>query len=353
MNGNIKIACLPVAGIGNPYQHLMIKGLNESELINAFNGVDDRFLGPIRTWYKYKPKFIHFDWIHSYYIRRTSWMTYFLLPLFILQVVFLNKMTSSKIVWTLHNLMPHNSTNLFVNKFVRRFFANQCLWIRVFSENTIDEASKLLKVSKHKIKVIPEGDYRLFYPNTISRAAARSFFKLRKEEKVFLYLGFIRPYKGIENLIYSFLKLKEENIKLIIVGQNRDKKYVDSLKKNIKANATNKIIFKDNFIPNDDLQIYYNACDIVVLPFEKVENSGSVILAMGFKKPIIAPDLGVLNKRLQNQKKILYTDNLYGKLNEIIRFSNKELSEIGNLNFNFLDSFSWKDFSNEFIKHEE
>ena len=87
MNGNIKIACLPVAGIGNPYQHLMIKGLNESELINAFNGVDDRFLGPIRTWYKYKPKFIHFDWIHRYYIRRTSWMSYFLLPLFILQVV--------------------------------------------------------------------------------------------------------------------------------------------------------------------------------------------------------------------------------------------------------------------------
>lgn len=347
----INVACLPVAGIDNPYQHLMIKGLNESELINAFNGIDDRFFGLIKTWFKYSPKYIHFDWIHSYYIRRSSWMTYFLLPCFILQIIFIKKMTSTKIVWTLHNIMPHNSTNLFINKFVRRFFANQCAWIRIFSETTLNEVANFLMVSKDKIKVIPEGDYSSFYPNTITRSDARKVFNFRQNDKVFLYLGFIRPYKGLERLISNFSRIEGENLKLIIAGQNRDVEYVDMLKKSISLGDSNRIIFKDKFIPVNELQIYYNACDVVVLPFDKIDNSGSVILAMGFKKPIIAPYMGVLIKRLQHQKKFLYKDNLHEKLNKILALSDDELFEIGLKNFNFLQKFGWKDFSKQFLKN--
>jgi len=347
----IDVACLPVAGIENPYQYLMIKGLNASKKINAFNGVNDRFFGILKTWFRHRPDYIHFDWINSYYIRRSSWMTYILLPVFIIQVLYLRLFTKTKIVWTLHNLMPHNSTNLFVNKYLRRFFSKQCNWIRVFSESTVYDVSNLLRVSKHKIIVIPEGDYCSYYPNTVSRSEARRIFNFNQQDKVFLYLGFIKPYKGIERLISNFTKLKGENLKLIIAGQNKNKGYVNSLKEKISLSDSNRIIFKDNFIPDSELQNYYNACDIVVLPFDKIDNSGSVILAMGFKKPIIAPYMGALIKRLQCQENLLYKENLYDKLNEIIALSNKELIEIGIKNFNFLHNFDWKHFSTHFLKN--
>ena len=70
------IACLPVAGNDNPYQKLMIEGLNQSGQLHTFNGVHDKFWGILRTALKHKPDYIHFDWITSYYYRRYTWFTY-------------------------------------------------------------------------------------------------------------------------------------------------------------------------------------------------------------------------------------------------------------------------------------
>ena len=55
----ISVACLPVAGKKNPYQKLMMKGLNNSNNIEAFNGVNNRFYGIFLTWLKFKPNYIH------------------------------------------------------------------------------------------------------------------------------------------------------------------------------------------------------------------------------------------------------------------------------------------------------
>ena len=94
----IKIACLPVAGTENPYQLLMIKGLNSSDKIFAFNGIHDRFFGIFRTWLKHKPDYIHFDWISSYFCRRNLFLTLVSIPLFYFQILFISKFTITKIV---------------------------------------------------------------------------------------------------------------------------------------------------------------------------------------------------------------------------------------------------------------
>ncbi|WP_026776866.1 glycosyltransferase family 4 protein [Polaribacter sp. Hel_I_88] len=343
-----KIACLPVAGNQNPYQYLMIKGLNESNIINAFNGFDDRFFGIVKTWKKYKPNYIHFDWIHSYYVRRQLWMTILLLPLFIFQVLFIRYCTKTKIVWTLHNIMPHNTSSYKLNKFVRSFFARNCYWIRVFSSSTALKASKLFNIKQEKFRTVPEGDYVSIYPNKISTGEARNYFKLNKKDKVFLYLGFIRPYKGLGKLIEIFNNLDIQNSKLIIAGLARDKVYLDDLKNKIKRLDNKKIMLKNVFIPENDLQIYYNASDVVILPFSNVENSGSVIMAMGFSKLIVAPRIGVLNERLKNQKEYLYKD-LATTIKKVISISKDQLKEIGKKNKESLQKYKWSDFQKQFL----
>jgi beta-1,4-mannosyltransferase len=347
MRKEIKIACLPVAGIENPYQSLMIKGINKSKQLNAFTGVDDRFLGIIKTWIKYNPSYIHFDWIHSYYLRRKLWMTYLLLPVFVFQVMFVKYCTKTKFVWTMHNIMPHNSNDYIFNKYLRSWFAKKCLWIRVFSEATINKASGLFKIDKNIFKIVPEGDYTSVYPDTISRNDARKHLNLDKDERVFLYIGFIRPYKGLDKLIDVFDKLKIENSKLIIVGYARDKSYIGNLKDKVTSLKNNLIIINDVFVPDNELQIYYNASDVVVLPFDKVENSGSVIMAMGFAKLILAPRIGVLVSRLAKQTEYLYSD-LEITMKQVMELTPEKIIKLGKENKLSLKRFKWSDYQKEF-----
>lgn len=341
------IACLPVAGNKNPYQNLMIDGLNSSNFLNAFNGVDDRFGGIIRTYLKFKPDYIHFDWITSYYHRRSFWLTLLLLPLFASQIYFIKIFTSTKIVWTLHNILPHNAGRISFHKRVRSWFAGQCEWIRVFSETSIKNAYDVLNIPVTKIKILPEGDYTTVYSNNISRKESREKLTIPQNKKTLLYLGLIKPYKGIDKLIDVFHSLSDPELCLIIAGAPIDIAYSNSIGEKIKSLEDSRIIFNNLFIPEDDLQVYYNASDFVVLPFEKVENSGSAIMAMGFKKAIIAPNMGVLQKRLVNQRALLF-DDLNVTLLRAINMSSKELTDIGEKNFIELRDYSWKDFSNCF-----
>ncbi|MFT4800286.1 MAG: beta-1,4-mannosyltransferase [Flavobacteriaceae bacterium] len=336
------IACLPVAGIENPYQNLMIKGLNDGKKTKAFSGIDNRFFGIFLTWYKLKPDYIHFDWINSYYIRRTRWMTYLLLPVFLIQVIFLKYFTKTKIVWTLHNILPHNSRYDYLDKNIRSFFINKCHWVRVFSEDTVTKLSKTLRLKNIQFKIVPEGDYQSVYRNNQSREKSREILGLDDNTKVLLFLGFIRPYKGLEKLIEVFDSLNLEDTKLIIAGLARDNIYLEYLKN--KVNKNKQIHFFDKFIKDNDLQTYFKASDLVILPFDNVENSGSVIMAMGFSKPIIAPKKGVLIRRLESQKSLLFDNNLGDVIKKGLTLSIEDLNFIGKSNKMSLLKYKWSDF---------
>ena len=342
MKSNIKIACLPVAGIGNPYQYLMIEGLNSDEIIDVKSGVDDRFFGILRTAIQLKPTYIHLDWITSFYYRRSLWMNFLSIPLFMIQLLIVKYVFNIKLVWTLHNIQPHDLKHQKIHTFCRHFFAKQSSWIRIFSEDSVERVKQALKV-KDKFVVCPEGSYVDYYKNTISIIDAKQKFNIKENDFVYLYLGFIKPYKGIENLIENFNKLQIKKKKLIIAGNVLNKNYFNEIYTDDK-----NIQFVNRFIENDELQYFYKAADVVVLPFNKVENSGSVILAMGFKKVIVAPKMGVLLKRLINQQDFLYNEGeLFQKLN--LAYENKKsLGEIGKLNFDQLGKNNWKDFSTFF-----
>lgn len=345
MLNKLRVVCLPIAGEKNPYQKLMMEGLNESGFLKAYFGCSGKIFPLLRTRLKYQPDFIHVDWIHQYYLRRSTFLSYVQFCLFVMDVVSVKFILRTKLVWTLHNIIPHDHSFNGPSKLARRFFARNCSRIRVFSANSIKNACSILNLAEDKFSVFPEGSYAEYYKNDIDRSKARDELNLPKKAKVFLYLGFIKPYKGLISLVESFQKINYSGeAVLLIVGEVKNKDYFEKL----KIISGNSIIYRPQFILDDSLQVYFNAANVVVLPFDKIENSGSVILAMGFKKAIIAPNTGVLSERLQEQSELLYSHSITEGLNQSWSKSVTELDNFGQKNFEILKKYKWEDFSTFF-----
>ena len=341
----LTIACLPVAGHSNPYQHLMMDGLNKSPRIRASNGVHDKFFGIARTLLTQRPTYLHFDWISSYYFRRWPWLTYLSVVTFCAQIMLARGMRV-RIVWTLHNILPHDSPTLRVHRFCQRFLARRCEWIRVFSPGTMARAAAELGIPESKFRVVPEGDYSHVYANHISQEEARKKLGLPGGAKVFLNIGLIKPYKGILELMDAFDTLQQTSTYLLLAGKVMDQEYG----KKIRERLSERVMLVDEFIPADELQVYFNAADVVVLPFQAIENSGSVIMAMGFARPIIAPRTGVVQERLIQQDEWLYDSisELPEKLRYATGISQGTLEAAGNRNFEALAEYAWQDFARFF-----
>ena len=339
-----KIVFLPVAGDENPYQQLMMDAL-QSDSHSVVHGVSSKLFAITRTLLKNKKAdFIHFDWIHRYYItkyERIIWVNgiFFFLDILFARTFF----PRTQWIWTIHNIYPHIRGKKKYDQIVRRFFASRCKSVRVFSEKTKEKVSHEFQV-KVPVNVIPEGSYVDYYQKIKSEECA-----VKKDSKrfTFLYLGQIRAYKGISELIKAFQELDEQKkIRLIIAGKTLDQELNLSEE---EFKTIENIEFFNEFIKEEEISAFYDVADVVVLPFKNVENSGSAILAMGFKKAILAPKIGVLKKRLKNQEELLYEDLLTG-MQKCFTYSKDELKIFGEKNFKSLEKYKWSDFRKIFKK---
>lgn len=338
----IRVSFLPIAGIQNPYQALMMNGLKENRILDISYGLDNKIWGMLKTVLLQRPDFLHLDWETKYYYRKNLILTLFSVPLFFVQIFIIKHLLKCKIVWTPHNIIPHDAKYIRLHQICRRYLAKNSLWIRLFSSESVIVFSKELMVPETRFRIVPEGSFIHVYENKIEREEARKILNVDPSKKVLLYFGMIRRYKGVKELIEIFDDLKLENTLLLVVGNARDKNYVTDI--NLKASNNKDIKIVSEFIPNDAVQIYFNAADVVVLPFSKIENSGTVILSMGFKKPIVAPNMGTVKWRLQYQNDLLYTKNIREVLVEIGNYTAVELERMGNANYEFVRQFSWNDY---------
>ena len=158
---------------------------------------------------------------------------------------------------------------------------------------------------KTKIYVIPHGNYIGYYSNSVSKSEARKRLGLNDENFVYLFLGLIRPYKGVEDLIEAFLKLSNSNARLLIAGRIFGfNNYESRLEVLAKGNFRIKLFL--DFIPDKDIQLFFKACDIFILPYKDITTSGAAFLAMSFGRPLIAPDITSFPEIVTPENGILY-----------------------------------------------
>jgi glycosyltransferase involved in cell wall biosynthesis len=123
------------------------------------------------------------------------------------------------------------------------------------------------------------------------------------EEPMVLYFGAVRPYKGLKWLVDASPEIIKNvpGCRIFCVGdywdgpaefENQAKSLGVLFDENHPEAGGVKIV--SGYIANEEVGKYFEATDIVVLPYESATQSGIVQIAYGFKKPCIVTNVGGL-----------------------------------------------------------
>jgi glycosyltransferase involved in cell wall biosynthesis len=271
---------------GNPYNYILFSKIEQSghkvnDFVFSLKYVI-RFLLPLEY------KVFHIHWPTHVLVAETYSKARLKLYMFF-SFVHVLKAWGVKIVWTVHNLEAHESKfpslqkklDSFMYKHVDGFISLNASGLPLIKNKTEKETSQLFAHTFHP-------HYRNYYENKVDRKEARAALGILEDKFVFLFLGQIRAYKNVIGLIKAYRDLKRENALLLIAGSVH-KDVETELREQLSI--TDGVTFVNSFIKDEELQLYFNCADVVVTPYNKVFNSGSVFLNLSFSKPTIAPDV--------------------------------------------------------------
>ena len=231
---------------------------------------------------------LHFHWPDGYINQRSLLKTLQRILIFGLVVV-ASKLKSTKIVWTVHNVAPHDAQHPHLALRFMRWFIQRCDGLLFMS----DESRKIFLNTYQgcadiAYAIIPHGHYRRSYPAPVTQQLAKQQLQLPADKKVLLFCGMIKPYKNIESLIRNFIQADINDYVLVIAG-NPDSA---QLRAQLEAFSHPNLYQFLHFIPDNKLHVFLSAADAVILPYKAILNSGALLLALSFNKPVIAPDIG-------------------------------------------------------------
>jgi glycosyltransferase involved in cell wall biosynthesis len=212
--------------------------------------------------------------------------------------IILYKLFGGKIIWTIHNRYPHPDKYTYLNKKFRKLLARLVNKLHVHCESAIDLVADILNVEKKKFFVVKHPDFpsEIFEKGKAVKKLNQKYFnnKLNPDDKIFLMFGAIAEYKGIKEVIEIINKLNDKE-KLIVAGfvKKGNQNYFNDLK-NLSGNK--KIFLEGSLIPDEDIPYFLNSADYVVFNYKDILTSGGVVLAMNYKKNIIAPSLGCIKE---------------------------------------------------------
>jgi glycosyltransferase involved in cell wall biosynthesis len=341
----MRIACLPLAGPHNPYQNLLKAGLQRAghEVVPGASG---QFFPFIRTVFGKKPAAIHLDWAGSYYLRANPFFCAIQVVFFWVDTLVFSWL-NVPLVWTLHNLTEHETKYPALDHWAKRRLARLSKKIRIFAEIQLPEAQKKLGKYGHKIVVVPEGSYVGHYPETQTRQDARFLLGLAENARVVLHFGNLRPYKGSIDLVQAFIAVAGPHDRLVMAGPAHNPAYVKSLQDAIGADK--RILLIPGFVEEPRVQTYFMAADLAAFPFARIDNSGTVILAMGFGLVCVAPATGAVAGRLAGQPDFLFLPGqLSAVLQKALTTPAATLQALGQQNRAQVLAHTWDDFATVF-----
>ena len=206
----------------------------------------------------------------------------------------------TKIICIADNVLPHEKRpgdKMFTTYFIQPVDAFITMSEKVLADLKVFAKNKPAKLVPHPL-----------YDNfgtIISKKEARKKLGIPEEDKVILFFGFIRKYKGLDILLNAFKQVIQEqnikNLKLLIAGEfyEDEKNYEELLN---DPQIKDHLILHTQFIPNSEVKYYLCAADCVIQPYRNATQSGVTPLSYHFEKPMIVTNVGGLPSMVADKK---------------------------------------------------
>ena len=235
-----------------------------------------------------KPAILHILWNGKFELfDRTILMLYY-------------KILKKRIALTAHNVnqAKRDSNDSWLNRVTLKVQYRLCDHIFVHTQEMKRELCQDFGVSERAVTVIRHPINNACPDTELTSIEAKRRLGLGNDERAILFLGKIRPYKGIEFLLEAFRMLLADtrsNYRLIIAGEpnRRSEEYLREIQRCIKRDFhPGQVIPRMQFIPDDELEVYLKGADVLVLPYKFIFQSGILLLAYTFGLPVVATDVG-------------------------------------------------------------
>lgn len=218
------------------------------------------------------------------------------------------RLRGGRIAWTIHNAVPHELHYPQHELELMRLLARVADRIHVMSPATAEVLAPEVVLPAEKVIRVPHPSYVGIYPQASERLAARASLGVAQDSRVVLFLGQLRPYKGVGTLLAALRAVPNDEasaMTLLLAGKVR-KEDRHALEAALPTHM--HVVFRPGFVPDQELGMWYAAADLTVLPYEQILNSGSAFLAATYGVPVVLPGEESLLQEFHGQPWVHYFD---------------------------------------------
>lgn len=258
-----------------------IENINYS--IHTMNPLN--WLSAARKIRKDDPELVIFQWWHPYFV-----------PCFWSLCKLLRK---RKVLFICHNVFPHERFPM--DRFLAKLMLRQGDYF--IAQSRMDAEDLLSVKSDASYVVTPHPTYNAFKIKNLSMKEARQILKIQDQTKTLLFFGFVREYKGLKYLLQAMPEIREKvsDTQLWIVGDfGSDKDEYMKLIRELDIGEQIKVV--GGYIADTEVEKYFAASDLVVLPYISATQSGIVQIAYGLERPVLVTDVGGLPDVVTDRK---------------------------------------------------
>lgn len=237
-----------------------------------------------------------FNWIHAAHTIKKEqpdlvviqwWHPYFA-PCYFMLCRLLGR---RKVLFVCHNVFPHERFPM--DRFLTKMVLRQGDYF--ITQSHMDAEDLLTVKPDARYRVTPHPTYNAFKIKDMSKEEARKMLSIQESVPVLLFFGFVREYKGLKYLLKAMPAIKEQlpEAELWVVGDfgSDRESYMEEI---ASLDIGDRVKVVEGYIADAEVEKYFAASDLVVLPYISATQSGIVQIAYGFQKPVLVTDVGGL-----------------------------------------------------------
>lgn len=224
------------------------------------------------------------------------WMSFFA-PAFGLVSRIARRNERTRCIALVHNMVPHEP-NILDKLFAPYFVASQDGFVAL-SESVVGDIEKVESQTSRVKRPKTFSPHPIYdhYGERMSKNEACKALNLPADKNYMLFFGLVRAYKGLDLLLGAFGCVKDQlpNLQLIIAGEfyEDEDKYRAQI---AQLGLADRVIIRNEFIPDGDLRKYFGAADLIVQPYKTATQSGVTQVAFHFEKPMLVTNVGGLGE---------------------------------------------------------